>query len=1443
MPYVDLSRRFRDLNQDELASPELLASLNDQRLSAWGLKDLSADGWPELLQHPRVILLAEAGSGKTAEMREQAKRLLAVGTPAFFVALESLRHESLRDLLSPADERALNAWKESQSVAWFFLDAVDELKLTQGKLERALGRLAKEIDGLLHRAHIIISCRPHDWRPSSDLATVQEKLPCEPPVELPNPDEVFLAALRDREGHPRRDYKKLATPGEPRVVVLLPLSDRQIETLARSLGVQDPDALIAEIRRRDAWNFARRPLDLMELITSWKANGRLGTRSDQHFLNVTIKLKDPDRVDRGLLSDERARIGAERLALALALTHTRTIRSPEQALSSDRAEGVLDAAEILVDWSEEERQTLLRRALFDPATYGRIRFHHRSVQEYLAARRLFYLRDIGMPTKTLRSLLFAERYGEQLVIPSMQAIAAWLALWNDEVRRELKAREPETLLSMGDPESLPITERANLLRAFARSYGEGGWRGIDIPLDEIARLAHPELASVVRVLWNAKPTSPDVSILLLEMIWQGPIEACADIARSAVFDSNLPESHRMTALKALLACNKPDVLRDITDSILHEPDKWPHNMVQAAAHDLFPSALSVAELMALVQRSAEAKAQVRRWSWTMREIVARIPPLSDPADELREALTSLIWLGRDQDHEWYPLRGLFDHLAAPLADLCSRQLEFPESSLDSRLVLSSIIANRFRREDAGEGGELRKHFVSNPVLREAAFWGELEILAKTLKIEDSGEKYFQIEHGGLIQQIAVDDRQWLLRALQNSDDTRRSVAFHALLSLWYRSGHPESQWTDLVAAVREDPVLTEQLQRKSTVDPYPEIDKWNREQHERELERADKERQLLEGWSSWRNQLVQNPDAAFAAEELTNTTGNLHYWLDANRDEVTSFNVWNANALRAAFGNAIAERAEEAFKEVWRTNVPTLWSQRPAEERNKVLLVWSEGLTGLAAESAVSSWATRLSPDEARIAAVYGTIELNGFTTWLRDLAAAQPIIVEEVIGGELSAELAAAEEHSHLPTLQNLAHADENIKRLLAPRLLSALPTWPSTFRDEECSRRLAHHLNYVISILRNVVVGQDRAAASSVCSSGYSADSTSPLALIWLRGLFLFDPEEATQVLQSSLESWPGQELVDRAIATFASLFGDRGPALAFADDKTRAESLGRLIRCAYRYVRHSEDQEHEGPYTPNLRDRAETGREFLLGALLETPGAEAQDTIRDLALDTTFAHYPDRLRLLARRRAASDAESAALRPEEVVALEKRFETPPHDRDSLFAIMVGRLEDIAHDIQHDDFSERCTLRKISEESEMQHVLARWLRDIAKGAYIVAREEEVADQKRTDIRLLAERCGQKAVIEVKIADKWSLADLEQALRGQLLGQYLRHERCRAGCLLLTYHGKKTCWRHPQKGRRLTFQELIEHLGSQTRSIEDETIHAVRLTVCPLDLTGSPVNS
>lgn len=124
----------------------------------------------------------------------------------------------------------------------------------------------------------------------------------------------------------------------------------------------------------------------------------------------------------------------------------------------------------------------------------------------------------------------------------------------------------------------------------------------------------------------------------------------------------------------------------------------------------------------------------------------------------------------------------------------------------------------------------------------------------------------------------------------------------------------------------------------------------------------------------------------------------------------------------------------------------------------------------------------------------------------------------------------------------------------------------------------------------------------------------------------------------------------------------------------------------------------------------------------------------------------------------------------------------------------------------------------------------------------MVNREDEVADGKHPDIRLSVVNGDLKAVVEVKIADNWTLIDLERALRKQLVGQYLRHASCRAGCLLLTYHGRKPYWYRKQSEtrRRTTFSELVALLNDKARDIQNASTRGIRIAVFSLDLTTDP---
>ncbi|MBK0401295.1 hypothetical protein H0I76_19020 [Limibaculum sp. M0105] len=1442
-PFIDLGRRFRDLTPKELEDSDLLASLREH--------DLGPDvGWADLLRHSRVVLLAEAGAGKTREMVEQAKRLSREGRFAFFVALESLDRDPLHDLLSTTDEARFEAWRaDGDAPAWFFLDAVDELKLTEGKLDRALLRLSKSISAHLGRARVVISCRPTDWRANLDLAIVEERLPVperSAGASSQTAEDAFIETLRrDRgEAASQGDADEPEASSAIRTVTMLPMSDRQIRLYSEQSGVHDATAFLSEVSRQNAWTFARRPLDLGELIETWRSSGRLGTRAQQHEANVTAKLKDdPARRDRGVLTDAQAQVGAERLALALALTRTRILRTPDQPIDRSRDEGVLDPAANLRDWTEDERQALLRRALFDPATYGRVRFHHRSVQEYLAAQRLKTLREKGMSTKALFRLLFAERYGVKVVFPSMRAIAAWLALWDDSVRQELTRREPEALLSLGDPESLSISARAQLLNAFVDAYGEGGWRGLDLPVDEIRRLSHPELAPNVRKLWGDGPINSDVRGLLIEVIRQGPIESCADLAHSAALNVDWDDYHRIAAVRALIACGKEQIVREIAEDVLARPESWPDRVVHGLATKLFPAFVDVDELIELMERSREPKRTIGGFAWATREIVEALDQSSALAGKLRDRMADLIWRGRRAIPQNDCIRSKFDHLAAALAKLCERQLGATTTSVDPALIRACVIASRFGGDETGRRepiGKLRAHTESKAELRSAAFWAELAFMDEIRPTRDDWHRYFNAENESLIGHLTENDRLWLEAAVV--DDTkpeRRTVALHALIQLWHQRGRVAAERDALRALVNGDAILEELLKTRTSPPPRNmQSEALKRKSDKEKRKRAAREAQRLKDWQIWRQKLLADPAEAFSPAKQSTTIANLYSWLRSRGGSGGRYDVWDKAALLQAFGSEVAERAEEAFKSHWRTVTPQLPSARPEEERNTTPYSWIYGLCGVSAEADTPSWAVALSHCEARLASAYATLELNGFASFVYDLVAAHPVAVDEVIGGELTVEITSGGDPTTLPMLQDLAYAEEALKRLLLPRLLAVLRAWPSRF-SEESGPRWAHHLEHVLRILGEVAGETNRQCVAQECETRYAAEPTGPLALVWLRGLFRLDAERGTEVVAQSLASDNHPEVRARAIATFAGLFGEREAVLfEIKDPGKRARALGNLVRSAYAFIRREDDHTHEGMYSPDTRDQAETARNFLLSTLLDTPGPEARRVVLELAAEPDFAHFPDRLRLLARQRTALDAEFPPYEATAIADLDSRYELPPHDRDGLFTVMLDRLEDLAHDLAHYDFTDRRTLRSITDEAEMQRTLAWRLDARSNAAYTVTREDEVAEQKRTDIRLSAVRGDQKAVIEVKIADaRWSVSDLERALRNQLVGQYLRHELCKAGCLLLTYDGKKKYWINKDTRKRIRFAELIGYLSEQAKAIEAEQCSELRLSVFGLDLT------
>lgn len=336
--------------------------------------------WPSLLDEYRVILLSEAGSGKTEEIRNTARALRKDGEHAFFVRIEHVSQD-FEDAFEEGSLEEFNAWAASGEEGWLLLDSVDEARLRDPKdFERAIRKLGRLLSPVLQHAHIVITGRTTAWRARTDLLLCRAAFPY---YQVKNAaDEDALG--EDATGFATQQVAARTTPTTPfKIVALDDLHGDQIDTFLRGRQVKDPKAFRAAVERKDAWSLTTRPQDLAELVEFWNDHQRIGSRFElmQSSISRRLEERDQDRSESRPIASKRLRAGAQLVAAASTLAKESAIRVPD---GTENSKGIA-IREVLTDWDDVDCATLLSRPIFDEGIYGTVRFHHRSVREYLTA--------------------------------------------------------------------------------------------------------------------------------------------------------------------------------------------------------------------------------------------------------------------------------------------------------------------------------------------------------------------------------------------------------------------------------------------------------------------------------------------------------------------------------------------------------------------------------------------------------------------------------------------------------------------------------------------------------------------------------------------------------------------------------------------------------------------------------------------------------------------------------------------------------------------------------------------------------------------------------------------------------------------------------------------------------------------------------------------------
>ncbi|HDZ9517924.1 MULTISPECIES: NACHT domain-containing protein [Klebsiella/Raoultella group] len=1397
--------------------------------------------WDDLLQSKRVLIISEAGAGKTYECRTQAKRLWTAGEPAFFVELAALATEELRSLLDVDEEARLDAWLISQfEVATFFLDSIDELKLTHGSFERALRRLKKCIGNQLHRARIVITTRPVPF----DEQLVRNILPVPHPQSLESNEETFAKiAMGEHQGI----YNKRNEDQSPdwRSVALMPLSDEQIIQFSRDQGVKDPDQLMEDLHRRNAQEFAWRPQDLIELCTDWLEHKRIRTHRDQVATNVRVKLLPRDeRPELAELSIDKAIEGASRLALAVQMTRRLTIRhsSASDVVSEEAA---LDPAIILSDWQPNERKALLERPLFGFASYGRVRFHHRSVAEFLAAERLIYLRAQGMTFRALKRLIFAETKGKTIVRPSKRPVAGWLALREEGIFELLRDNEPAVLLDEGDPESLTRMQRAQALHAYANRYGPGGWRGLQVPQIQVHRFASKDLADVISRIWHRGIENPDVREVIIKLIEAGQIENCSDIAFDITHDTSASAIERITAIDALVALGDQR-LREIVLSIADANKLWPDSVAQGAVLRLFPNYMSVEQLCQTLKWLKQEKRGIGNFYWQLPRLIAASPLDHITLEKLRDCLVILVSEGLKWREKRPHITSRRSYLSEALAATCEHGLDTKQDEW----LYASVLALRLHYQDHYGNDEAIKYLRErlsnlNAVDNERLFWVDDALLQSLHEVKDPWNRLAEIIiHDGPVQLRPDRDLIWTSEAL--ADTTRnldeRAMLLEAAIRLSPDCNTLEKHVEGLRPLVADEYSFVQRLD--DCLKPSKYYKKHCLSKKKQAKRKEQEERRKAKNRASWVlfwREITNKPEDAFSSEKGLSTVWNLWKAMSHDGDNSRS-SGWNRYFIEKQFNSQTADKLRCALMKVWRNDHPTFPSERPENERNTFLIRWQLGLTAIYAEAEDHEWASKLSDAEAQLAARFALIETNGLPQWIESLACMHPNAVEQMLGNELSWELnQPPSSHGHSSLLQGIEYASERVARLFLPRLESWLETACDRNNIANNTTGMTERVRQVTRVFYHFGDAGKIEILREHAHQRLELQLPFALRLVWLSTLMKIDPQAGIEILEGQNNKVTPFE-PSEIVTCLAALFGDIRRAISLGDKNFTPQLLLRLLRLAYCHVRIQDDVLREESCATDTRDNAKQARNNIVTALFNAKGEEGLAAKLEMAMDPMCAHFKDRILAVAEENWAQEIDAEVFDEVQAQKLDRSWEAPATTNEAMFTIMKDRLSDLDDLLLH-DVSPREAWAAITDEKVMRREIARELRHASNLIYTVDQEAVTADEKETDIRLRSILSKHEAVIELKLGDRRTARDLLDTIEHQLVKKYMAAEHSKAGALLVTL-SKERQWEHPVEKYMMKADELLYLLSEEALRVQEALGGGIYIYVHLLDLrTRLPVES
>ena len=1422
---IDLGRRFRPATEDE-ERPFL--GLFDNELKLDGT-------WSDLRKKRRVIVLAEAGSGKSSEFRGQRDGLRAEGKFAFYVSVRDVAQAGLEAALPPADRSQHAEWKaDPDAECWLFVDSVDEAKDQGHHFDSAARNLEHAIAGAEERVHLYISSRFTDWDKTADRLSMETwlSLPQAPPPP-PDLEEEVRSTLQHREKPSEDPVEEVA------VLVLEPLTNGQVRRFAEGSGITNVDALLDAIEDGNLWSFAARPLDLGWMVDYWQSNKRLGSLRDMIEASIKARLLDPDPQRRRTdsLDGDAADRALDRIGAGFLLCGKDSLRVPAAGVDLDPPEKSIPLEAMLPEWSDGKRLLLLSRAVFDPATLGRARLHNDNrgtLRCYLTACWLARRLEENCPLETIFDILFADLYGYRLVRPDMVETSAWLAGQVPAIADELISRSPLNLLSHGDPGSLPIPTRVKAFDAAIEQVDAIDPQKFWFIEEPLRRFAHPALNPHFPDWWAKAKDNEEAQHLVLRLIHIGRQHGGIEIVRTVAFDHGADEISQLIAARALIGLGTPDDQARYAQHLLANYGDLARSIVLQALDLLFPDHISVDQFFTLIDAAGITDSDGHA---SILPIGPALPEGLRAPRDLEEFLEHVVarsgtLTGEGQEH---PFRDAFSKMAIAAA---VRLLGAHPDAIPDVVTDVTLLFHEARRYSGSNDSwlTLADAFGASPGRRRSSFWRAAARAREHPWTPDRDDvNLWLVQHLGWPVRVDEADFDWFIADVRERTDPRdRLTALRAAHMLWRQFSNEPDVLARLEEAARIDPALAEQLAKWQS--PPPESVEMVAQTARMEEMRQRNEQHAQERDKSWVDLIATlRADPSFLDRLSPQTDESVdsrlfHLWqfLSWRTQSRTRYSIAGLDIVEPIFGPELTRRFRDALIAFAYARTPSTPVETASEHRAVTNFdIMALGGMSLAAAT-IPDWADAL--DVARVgqAARLAIIELNGFPDYLVPLAMAHPDAVRQVLMRAVEGQLSRADPQGH-GMLDRLEYADETLAELIVGDLEGYLEAHPTI---------TPVMLEKIVSVLMRTALSSP---SLQTLATQRVRDAQDPLeAAYYLLLLFGLEGDTAVDTLREKMAALDPREQAILCCTLLPRLFGDRIHRSIAPPTPLSVDRLVQLLILAFDGVRPDEDIHRPSGevYSPDIRDEAEDARNMIFDRITKTPGEATHAALLRLAAIPDFHIRPDWVRTHALRRAEADAELVAWMPSDVLTFERTSDRAPTTTADLQFLARRRIEGIQHDLINGRFAQGDTLQGLVDENSVQRWLATQFDARNAESYIVQRETHYADEKEPDISLTSRHSGAELPIEVKIVDGMTVAEMEAALRMQLCGQYLRHSATRHGILLLVYQeARAEGWILTPGEPPVAFEVVLHRLQEMATAIREGSATGPQPIVAEIDVS------